>query len=138
MYRRILAPVDIAHPERIEKALRSAADLASHYGAELVIVGVTGNEPSAVAHTPEEYGGKLAAFAEAAGGRLGHPMRAEMIRVHDLTVDLDKAIIRKATEIGADLVVMASHRPGIGEYVFGSNAGHVAQHSSLSVFVVRD
>ena len=33
---------------------------------------------------------------------------------------------------------MASHRPGAGEYVFGSNAGHVAQHAPVSVFVVRD
>ena len=138
MYERILAPVDLAHPDRIEKALKSAADLASHYGADLVSVGVTGNEPSAAAHTPEEYGQKLAAFADEAGKRLGHPMRAEMIRVHDLTVDLDKSITRKATEIGADLIVMASHKPGAGEYIFGSNAGHVAQHSPVSVFAVRD
>ncbi len=41
MYERILAPVDLAHPDRIEKALKSAADLASHYGADLVLVGVT-------------------------------------------------------------------------------------------------
>ena len=66
MYERILAPVDLAHPDRSEKALKSAADLASHYDADLVLVGVTGNEPSSVAHTPEEYGEKLAAFAEAA------------------------------------------------------------------------
>jgi nucleotide-binding universal stress UspA family protein len=138
MYERILAPVDLAHPDRIEKALRTASDLASHYGSDLVLVGVTGIEPSAVAHTPEEYGEKLAAFADAAGARLGHPMRSEMIRVHDLTVDLDGAISRKATEIGADLIVMASHRPGAVEYVFGSNAGHVAQHSGQSVLVVRD
>jgi nucleotide-binding universal stress UspA family protein len=138
MYERILAPVDLAHPDRIEKALKSAADLARHYGADLVLVGVSGNEPSSVAHNPEEYAARLTDFAKAAGDRLGHPMRSEVVRVHDLTVDLDAAITRKAAEIGADLVVMASHRPGAGEYIFGSNAGHVAQHSSVSVFVVRD
>jgi len=138
MYKRILAPVDIEHPDRIEKALRSAADLASHYGADLVLVGVTGTEPSAIAHEPKEYGEKLAQFAEAAGKRLGHPMRSEMIRAHDLTVELDAAISHKASEIGADLIVMASHKPGVMEYVIGSNAGHVAQHAPISVFVVRD
>jgi nucleotide-binding universal stress UspA family protein len=138
MYERILAPVDLAHPDRIEKALKSAADLASHYGADLVLVGVTGIEPSTVAHTPEEYATKLAAFADEAGARLGHAMRSETVRVHDLTIDLDKTIARKAVEIGADLIVMASHRPGVSEYIFGSNAGHVAQHAPVSVFVVRD
>lgn len=138
MYERILAPVDLAHPDRIEKALRSAADLSRHYGAELVLVGVTGNEPSSVAHNPEEFATKLAAFAEAAATRLAHPMRSEVVRVHDLTVNLDGAIIRKAAEIEADLVVMASHKPGAGEYLFGSNGGHVAQHAPVSVFVVRD
>jgi nucleotide-binding universal stress UspA family protein len=138
MYERILAPVDLAHPDRIEKALRTASDLASHYGSDLVLVGVTGIEPSAVAHNPEEFASKLADFAAAAGDRFGHPMRSEMVKVHDLTIDLDGAITRKAAEIGADLVVMASHRPGAGEYIFGSNAGHVAQHSPVSVLVVRD
>ncbi len=138
MYERILAPVDLAHPDRIEKALKSAADLASHYGAELVLVGITGTEPSSVAHNPEEFASKLAAFADAASARLGHAMRSETVRVHDLTANLDGAISRKAAEIGADLIVMASHKPGVSEYIFGSNAGHVAQHAPISVFVVRD
>jgi nucleotide-binding universal stress UspA family protein len=31
MYSRIMVPVDLAHIERLEKALATAADLAKHY-----------------------------------------------------------------------------------------------------------
>ena len=36
-----------------------------------------------------------------------------------------------------DLIVMASHVPGVAEYVFASNAGYLASHADLSVLVVR-
>ena len=39
--------------------------------------------------------------------------------------------------LGVDLVVMASHVPGFREYIFHSNAGFLASHTDLSVFVVR-
>jgi len=40
-------------------------------------------------------------------------------------------------EIGADLVVMQSHLPGLVDYVWPSNGGKIAGHSRASVFVVR-
>jgi hypothetical protein len=32
---------------------------------------------------------------------------------------------------------MASHVPGLPEHIFASNAGAVASHAGMSVFVVR-
>jgi nucleotide-binding universal stress UspA family protein len=40
-------------------------------------------------------------------------------------------------KIGADLVVMASHKPGFLEHIFSSHGGYIAQHATCSVFVVR-
>ncbi|MGD8310649.1 MAG: hypothetical protein PVG98_14530 [Chromatiales bacterium] len=40
-------------------------------------------------------------------------------------------------DIGADLVVMASHIPDVVDYIWPSNGGKVAGHSDASVFVVR-
>jgi nitrite reductase (NADH) large subunit len=40
-------------------------------------------------------------------------------------------------EISADLVVMASHVPGLAEHLFASNAGSFASYSDASVLVVR-
>ena len=137
MYARIMVPVDLAHADRLEKALGTAADLARHYGAGLTLVGATGTEPGPVARSPEAFAEKLDRFAAEAGERLGIGIEASTLHLHDVSIDLDNALIHKAADIGADLIVMASHVPGAAAYLFGSNAGHVAQHAPVSVMVVR-
>jgi nucleotide-binding universal stress UspA family protein len=137
MYTRIMVPVDLAHVDRLEKALGTAADLARHYGAGLTLVGATGTEPGPVARSPEEFADKLDRFAAEVGERLGIGIEASTLHLHDMSIELDHALIRKAADIGADLIVMASHVPGAAEYLFGSNAGHVAQHAPISVMIVR-
>lgn len=138
MFRRIMVPVDLAHADRIEKALEVSAEVARNHGAELVYVGVTSTEPGSVARSFDEFVAKLDAFGRATAERLGVAnARTEAIRLHDVTADLDRTLIAKARELGADLVVMGSHVPGALEHLIGSNAGHVAAHAPMSVFVVR-
>jgi nucleotide-binding universal stress UspA family protein len=48
-----------------------------------------------------------------------------------------REILRVAAEVGADLIVMASHRPELVDHLLGSNAAHVVQHAKCSVLVVR-
>lgn len=137
MFQHIMIPVDLAHAERLGKALDAGADLAMHYGAKLTYVGVTAPSPSAIAHNPKEYGEKLAAFAAAQVAAHGHEAEARAVIAHDPTTDLDDALLRTVDEIGADLVVMASHIPGVADYLWPSNGGKIAGHSRASVFVVR-
>jgi len=137
MYSKIVVPVDLAHADRLEKALSVAADLAKHYQAELHYVGVTSSAPGAVAHTPEEFAGKLKAFADAQGSARGVAVQADAVTSHDPVRDLDDTLGRTVDELGADLVVMASHVPGFAEHVFASNAGYLANHANVSVLVVR-
>jgi len=42
-----------------------------------------------------------------------------------------------AHEQRADLIVMASHRPELKDYLIGPNAAYVAQHAFCSVLVLR-
>jgi nucleotide-binding universal stress UspA family protein len=137
MFQRIMIPVDLAHPAHFERALDVAADLARRCGADLVLVGATGTEPGAVARTPAEFKAKIEGFASGFATRASIPARAESIVLHDVTVDLDRALIAKAGELGADLIVMGSHVPGALEHLIASNAGYVAAHAPISVFVVR-
>jgi nucleotide-binding universal stress UspA family protein len=137
MYSKIMVPVDLRNAEPAGKALATAADLAKLYGAEVHIVGVTSSAPTEVAHTPEEFAGKLNAFAAEQSKSLGVTLAAHTEIGHDITIDLDTVLSQAAKSLGADLIVMASHVPGLAEYVFSSNAGYLASHSSLSVFVVR-
>ncbi|MCT4369289.1 universal stress protein [Yangia mangrovi] len=137
MFTRIMVPVDLTHVDRLAKALNVAGDLAAHYGAQLVYVGVTAATPSAIAHTPEEYGERLADFAKAQGLAAGVTAGAHPVITHDPAVDLDPALVKAVAETGADLVVMASHIPGIADHFWPSNGGTIAARAKVSVMVVR-
>lgn len=137
MFNRIMAPVDLAHTERLEGALECAADLAKHYNVPITYVGVTSTAPSQLAHNPDEFGRKLGAFAEAEAAKYGVKSSAHTAIAHDPTTEIDDALMRAIDDTGADLVVMASHVPGVMEYVWPSNGGKLAEHASCSVMVVR-
>jgi nucleotide-binding universal stress UspA family protein len=50
-------------------------------------------------------------------------------------------ILEEAGSIGADLIVMTSHRGqrhAVRTYFLGSNAGHVVRYAKCSVLVVRN
>jgi nucleotide-binding universal stress UspA family protein len=137
MYRKIMVPVDLAHIERLGKAITTATDLAKHYGIPICFVGVTAETPTEVAHTPEEFAEKLEAFGATQAKIHGLDIDAAAYPSHDPAADLDKNLIAAARENAADLIVMASHVPGLPDHIFASNAGAVASHAEISVFVVR-
>ena len=43
-----------------------------------------------------------------------------------------------ADETNADLIVMASHRPELKDFLLGPNAARVVRHANCSVLVVRE
>ncbi|WP_119166221.1 universal stress protein [Algihabitans albus] len=137
MYKKIMVPVDLAHTDRLEKALKTAGDLARHYEIPVCYVGVTASTPDAVARSPEEYARKLTAFGAAQAQEGGFEATTRSFLSRDPTRELYKLLTTAADEIGADLVIMASHIPGLPEHILTSNAGYVASHSDVSVFVIR-
>ncbi|MEM8851400.1 MAG: universal stress protein [Pseudomonadota bacterium] len=137
MFSKIMIPVDLAHQARMDKALSVAADLAKRYEAEAHMVGVTMSMPSKVAPSPEAFAEKLAAYAAEQSAARGTTIVPHAERSLDLPVDLDDVLARTAQKIGADLIVMASHVPGLTEHLFASNAGYLASHATMSVLVVR-
>ena len=132
-----MVPVDLAHTDALEKAMAVAAGLARLYGATAHVVGVTQTGPTAVAKTPEAYGEKLRGFASDQSEALGVTFEAHTETSHDPAIDLDEILEAASNKIGADLIVMASHVPGIKDHIFSSNAGYVAAHAPMSVYVVR-
>ncbi|MBA5777608.1 universal stress protein [Stappia sp. F7233] len=137
MYKTIMVPVDLAHAEKLEKAIATAADLAKHYNVPVCFVGVTTALPGTIAHSPAEFGAKLEKFAKAEGTKRGIKASSLVKVSHDPSIDLDKTLIEAAAEAEADLAVMASHVPGLPEHIFASNAGYLAAHAPFSVLVVR-
>lgn len=137
MYRKILAPIDLAHRERLSKAIDTAVDLGRHWGIPVVLAGVTEGAPSAVAHNPQEYAQKLAALAAEIAQSTGVAVEARTYTAHDPATQIDGTLLSAVEETGADLVVMASHRPTLGDALVPSHGGRLASHAGISVFLVR-
>lgn len=137
MFSKIMVPIDLAHAERMEGAIKMASDLARLYSADICYVGATTATPSAVAHTPQEYRDKLDAFAKKEASAHGQSATAHVVISHDPVATLDDDLVNAVSEVGADLVVMATHVPGIGDLVWGSNGGNLARHTRASVCLVR-
>jgi universal stress protein F len=47
-------------------------------------------------------------------------------------------LLQEASEWGADLIVVGSHRPVMSDYLLGSNAKTIVRHAHCSVLVVRE
>jgi nucleotide-binding universal stress UspA family protein len=136
VFQHIMVPVDLGHTDKLETALRAAADLAGHYGARVTYVGVTSGQPSSVAHTPQEFAEKLAKFAAVQAEVNGvAEVASHAVTAHDPAVELDRKLEDAVQEIGADLVVMGSHIPRA--FDLGSHGGRIATHTDVSVMLVR-
>ncbi|WP_088916771.1 universal stress protein [Granulosicoccus antarcticus] len=137
MFKTIAVPFDLAHADKQIRAIDTAADLAKLYGASLTLVGVTSNMPGSSAHNPKEFADKLVEYAKTQSARTGVTFETHSSVSHDIAIDLEKKLNEAVHEIGADLVVMASHVPGFRDYLFRSHASNLATHTDLSVMIVR-
>ena len=134
MYNTIVVPIDLSHPEHAKTMLPLARKLGGS-GARVVALFVAGEIPGYVAaELPEGLLEKNKQKATADLQALADLGGAEaMVKSgHASTVILDVA-----EKLGADLIVIASHRPGLQDYLLGSTASRVVRHAGCSVLVSR-
>jgi len=141
MYKSILVPVDLGEDTSWAKSLPTAIALARTFDAELHIVSVVPDFgrsivgsyfPSGYEHDALEKGGELLKdFINthcpsdlAAKGHIAHGTIYE---------EINKA----ADKLECDLIVLASHRPELKDYLLGPNAARVVRHANQSVMIVR-
>jgi len=48
-----------------------------------------------------------------------------------------RAIIDHAISVGADCIIVGSHKPGLSDYFLGSTAARIVRHAPCSVHVLR-
>jgi len=140
LYKKIAVPVDLAHTDKLDKAINVAADMAKLYGADVTYISVTAATPGPGGHNPQEYEQKLQQFADEQGRSHGQKVTAHVVVSHDPATDLDKSLLEAVEETNADLVVMASHEPGFVDqfwHIWPSHGGAMAKQAKASVFVVR-
>lgn len=136
MYQKIVVPVDLAHEDKADLMIKIARQLAND-DAKIILANIVEEFPSIITpelpekyleHSQEHARDALRKIAETAGFdvdidvRVGHPARA---------------ILAVAENNDADAIVIASHRPGLQDYLLGSTAGRVVRHAKCTVVVVR-
>ncbi|MCV3273827.1 universal stress protein [Roseobacter sinensis] len=48
-----------------------------------------------------------------------------------------QALTEYAKKIGADCIIVGSHKPGLSDYFLGSTSSRVVRHAPCSVYVIR-
>lgn len=141
MYKTIIIPVDVEHPEKA-KDMVSAAKQAGSKDAHVVFVNVVEDVPLYVA--AELPGGIIEKSKEKAREQLEEIAEGTLAKGTGSNSEVvvrsgqaGTAIIATAEEKGADLIIIASHKPGLQDYLLGSTAGRVVRHAKCSVLVLR-
>jgi nucleotide-binding universal stress UspA family protein len=136
MFKTILVPIDMAHVAEGKANI----DIAEHYsdsGSKIILLNVIEDIPGwAAAELPadllensrKETETEMKAIAQASGIK----MDVEVRNGHSYRTILDVA-----KEKQVDLIIIASHRPGLQDYFLGSTASKVVRHAQCSVLVIR-
>ena len=136
MYNTILVPIDMSHLVEGKTIIDVAVEQAAK-DAKIILLNVVEEVPNwAAINLPADIIDKnlkaskdeLKAIANASGIK----MEVEVRSGHSYNTILDVA-----EEKGADLIIIASHRPGLQDYFLGSTAAKVVRHVTCSVLVVR-
>ncbi len=142
MFKHVLLSVDLEHESSWIKALPLALDLCKSCGAALHVLTVVPDFGMSIVgqYFPEnfekEVGEKvLAKLKDFVAEKVPDEYSVQHIVGEGSVYEV---ILKMAGTVEADLIVMASHRPELQDYLLGPNAARVIRHAKCSVMVVRD
>ncbi len=142
MYRDILLPVDLADSSSWRAALPVALTLCRSFGARLHVVSVVPDFGMAIVgqYFPESFEKEMIEETrKALHAFVGEHVPADVPVQHVVAHGtVYQEILRAAHDTGVDLIVIASHRPELRDYLLGPNAARVVRHAGMSVLVVRE
>ncbi len=140
MFETILVAVDLEHDTNNDGLLRVASDMANAQGAKMHLLHVIRAAPAVVSQfLPQSYESMVSEKIEkdlaALAAKVDPAAGAAAISVR--FGDVYQEILAYADNIGAELIIVASHKPDVGDYLLGSTAARVVRHAACSVFVAR-
>ncbi len=140
MFKNFLVAVDLEHDTHNDGLLRGTSDMANAQGDKVHLLHVIRAAPAVVSQfLPKSYETMVSEKIEedlttlAAKVDLDEGAAAISVRFGDVYQE----ILAHAKKIGADLIIVASHKPNVGDYLPGTTAARVVRHAACSVFVVR-
>jgi nucleotide-binding universal stress UspA family protein len=140
MFKQILVPVDLADTDLAKPSIETAVSLARVSGGKVRVLNVLPMTPVMLAeYVPPDFDAQQRQSAEEALAIISREsgLDAEHVSSTVRQGGIYHEVLEEAKAIGADLIVMSSHRPAMKTYFLGSNAGHVVRYAKCSVLVVR-
>jgi nucleotide-binding universal stress UspA family protein len=147
MYKKLLVPVDGG--ELTERAMAQSIALARQLGASITAFVVepdmplpnVGTRPVAYHRQLNEHETRTDTHAHELLSQFGERAQAAGVEFsgrHARTDQVDSAIARTASELGCDMIVMATHGRGLfGELLFGSHTKSVLAKSTVPLLVLH-
>jgi nucleotide-binding universal stress UspA family protein len=141
LYSKILVPIDLEEPSSWAKAVPVGLVLAKSFDATITLCTVV-TDRVAIQEGSQWSGLSYEALLSAAQAKLGSladELRGE--RAVDVRVgrgSISGGVLAIAEELGVDLIVVASHRPAMKDWLIGANASRIVRHARCSVLVVRE
>jgi len=140
MFKSILVPIDLADTDLAKPAIATAATLSQTWDSTVRLLNVLPMTPVMLAeYVPADFDAQQRQISEEALAVLARESAIAPPRISGTIRQggIYHEILEEAAAIGADLIVMTSHRPAMRTYFLGSNAGHVVRYAKCSVLVVR-
>lgn len=140
MYRSIMVPVDLAEPEMSKPAIEAAVSFAKVSGGVVRLVYVRSLIPvTYMEFVPADFDTEQQQDAETRLAQIAAEVElpAEQVSAKVLMGSVQGEVLAEAEAAGTDLIVVASHEPGMLSYVLGSNASAIVRRAKCSVLVVR-
>ena len=139
MFKKVLVPIDLSHEQKTEALLSAAKTVAQQNDCELTLINVIAQVPSYVeVEVPADLEAKVSADVtrrlQGLAEKFSLPPSSEIKVVHG---NAPHEIVELAEEIGADLILIASHQPEFSDYLLGSVSAKVVRHARCSVLVLR-
>lgn len=140
MFKSVLVPIDVAHKSSWQFALPQAAEIAATGGRKLRVVTVVTDLEAILAGVQLQF--QQERLVTDAKHKLAKIVAENVF--DNITVEqevrfgsVSREVVEAAKEHAVDLIVMASHRPEMRDYIIGPNAAHVAQNAACSVLILR-
>ena len=140
MFKKILVPVDLAETDLAKVAINTACNMARESGGAVRLLNVMPMTPVMLAeYVPPDFEAQQKSASEEALAIIANecPLSAGQVTSVVRQGGIYHEILEEAKHLGADLIVMSSHRPAMKTYFLGSNAGHMVRYAKCSVLVVR-
>jgi nucleotide-binding universal stress UspA family protein len=142
MFKDILLPVDLTHRDTQLKAVGIAAEMARQWGSTLHVITILPDFGMSIvgSYFPKGFEEKALAEADKQLREFTDKEIGTGIKTHHIVGSgtIYKEIMHYANETNCDLIVMASHRPELSDYLLGPNAARIVRHAKQSVLVVRE